>query len=105
MALMSDESSAMATTQQPITLELTYAEAEALSDWMLKPASDGSTAIDDPNVKPGLVKLRNAVEYTRAIGSVRQELESAGFQTGHMSDSDVAALARRLSATPLPTNG
>jgi hypothetical protein len=33
---------------------------------------------------------------------VRQELEGAGFQTGHMSDTDVAALARRLSATPLP---
>ena len=101
---MSDESAGMATTQHPITLELTYAEAEALSDWMLKPASDGSTAIDDPTVKPGLVKLRNAVEYTRAIANVRQELQGAGFQTSHMSDQDVAELARRLSATPLPNN-
>jgi hypothetical protein len=101
---MSDQSAGMATTQQPITLELTYAEAEALSDWMLKPASDGSSAIDDPTVKPGLVKLRNAVEYTRAIANVRQELQGAGFQTSHMSDQDVAELARRLSATPLPSN-
>jgi hypothetical protein len=101
---MSDQSAGMATTQQPITLELTYAEAEALSDWMLKPASDGSTAIDDPTVKPGLVKLRNAVEYTRAIANVRQELQGAGFQTSHMSDQDVAELARRLGATPLPGN-
>lgn len=104
MPQMSDESAGMATTQQPISLELTYAEAEALIDWMLKPASNGSVAIDDPGVRPGLVKLRNAVEYTRAIVNVRQELEGAGFQTGHMSDQDVAALARRLSATPLPAN-
>lgn len=103
---MTDESTALApSSQQPITLELTYAEAEALSDWLLKPAADGSTAIDDPNVKPGLVKLRSVVETTRAIGNVRRELEAAGFQTGHMSDQDVAELGRRISATPLPGQG
>ena len=86
----------------PITLELTFEEAEALARWLVKPSQDGSAAIDDAAVKPGLMKLRAAVEREQAVRNVRRELEQAGIQTAHLSDQQVVQLGRRISAVAAP---
>jgi len=81
-----------------ITLELSFEEAEALARWLVKPAQDGTTAIDDAGVKPAVMKLRAAVEREQAVRNVRKELEQAGIQTAHLSDQQVVQLGRRISA-------
>jgi ketosteroid isomerase-like protein len=80
-----------------ITLTFTFEEAEALNRWMLKPAQDGGLAADDTAVRPGLMKIRTAVEHAQAIAAVRHELEQAGVPTQHLSDQQVAQLGRRIS--------
>jgi ketosteroid isomerase-like protein len=80
-----------------ITLTFSFAEAEALNRWMLKPAQDGGLAADDASVVPGLMKIRSAVEHAQAIVAVRHELEQAGIPTQHLSDQQVAQLGRRIS--------
>jgi ketosteroid isomerase-like protein len=85
-----------------ITLTFTFEEAEALNRWMLKPSRDGELAADDREVRPGLMKIRTAVEHAQAIAAVRHELEQAGIPTQHLSDQQVAQLGRRISqAAPL----
>ena len=80
-----------------ITLTFSFEEAEALNRWMLKPAQDGGLAADDLGVRPGLMKIRTAVEHAQAIAAVRHELEQAGVPTQHLSDQQVAQLGRRIS--------
>jgi ketosteroid isomerase-like protein len=80
-----------------ITLTFSFEEAEALNRWMLKPAQDGGLAADDASVRPGLLKIRTAVEHAQAIAAVRHELEQAGVPTQHLSDQQVAQLGRRIS--------
>jgi ketosteroid isomerase-like protein len=80
-----------------ITLTFSFEEAEALNRWMLKPAQDGGLAADDGTVRPGLMKIRTAVEHAQAIAAVRHELEQAGVPTQHLSDQQVAQLGRRIS--------
>jgi ketosteroid isomerase-like protein len=80
-----------------ITLTFSFEEAEALNRWMLKPAQDGGLAGDDQSVRPGLMKIRTAVEHAQAIAAVRHELEQAGVPTQHLSDQQVAQLGRRIS--------
>jgi ketosteroid isomerase-like protein len=80
-----------------ITLTFSFEEAEALNRWMLKPAQDGGLAGDDAGVRPGLMKIRTAVEHAQAIAAVRHELEQAGIPTQHLSDQQVAQLGRRIS--------
>jgi ketosteroid isomerase-like protein len=80
-----------------ITLTFSFEEAEALNRWMLKPAQDGGLAGDDASVRPGLMKIRTAVEHAQAIAAVRHELEQAGVPTQHLSDQQVAQLGRRIS--------
>jgi ketosteroid isomerase-like protein len=80
-----------------ITLTFSFEEAEALNRWMLKPAQDGGLAADDQSVRPGLMKIRTAVEHAQAIAAVRHELEQAGVPTQHLSDQQVAQLGRRIS--------
>jgi ketosteroid isomerase-like protein len=80
-----------------ITLVFSFEEAEALNRWMLKPAQDGGLAADDAGVRPGLMKIRTAVEHAQAIAAVRHELEQAGVPTQHLSDQQVAQLGRRIS--------
>jgi ketosteroid isomerase-like protein len=80
-----------------ITLTFSFEEAEALNRWMLKPAQDGGLAADDASVRPGLMKIRTAVEHSQAIAAVRHELEQAGVPTQHLSDQQVAQLGRRIS--------
>jgi ketosteroid isomerase-like protein len=80
-----------------VTLTFTFEEAEALNRWMLKPSQDGALAADDAAVRPGLMKIRTAVEHAQAISAVRHELEQAGVPTQHLSDQQVAQLGRRIS--------
>lgn len=80
-----------------ITLSFSFEEAEALNRWMLKPSQDGALAADDAAVRPGLMKIRTAVEQAQAIAAVRHELEQAGVPTQHLSDQQVAQLGRRIS--------
>jgi ketosteroid isomerase-like protein len=89
-----------------ITLTFTFEEAEALNRWMLKPSQDGGLAADDGSVRPGVMKIRTAVEHTQAIIAVRHELEQAGVPTQHLSDQQVAQLGRRISqAAPRLSGG
>lgn len=90
-------SAAPAATTSQITLTFSFEEAEALNRWMLKPAQDGGLAADDASVRPGLMKIRTAVEHAQAIAAVRHELEQAGVPTQHLSDQQVAQLGRRIS--------
>ena len=80
-----------------ITLTFSFEEAEALNRWMLKPSQEGGLAADDATVRPGLMKIRTAVEHAQAIAAVRHELEQAGVPTQHLSDQQVAQLGRRIS--------
>jgi len=40
--------------ERTLTLDLALSEAEALRTWLMKPAKDGTTSLDDP-----LVSIRN----------------------------------------------
>jgi ketosteroid isomerase-like protein len=86
-----------ATPAGGLTLTFTMEEADALNRWLLKPAQDGGIAGDDAAVRPGLMKIRTAVEHAQAISAVRHELEQAGVPTQHLSDQQVAQLGRRIS--------
>jgi ketosteroid isomerase-like protein len=88
---------AAASGASTITLTFTFAEAEALNRWLLRPSQDGGLAADDTAVRPGLMKIRTAVEQAQAIADVRRELEQAGIPTQHLTDQQVAQLGRRIS--------
>jgi ketosteroid isomerase-like protein len=87
----------VAASTSEITLTFTFAEAQALNSWLMKPAQDGGTAADDASVNAGAMKIKSAVEYAQAISAVRHELEQAGVPTQHLSDQQVAQLGRRIS--------
>ena len=84
-----------------LDLELTLDEAEALKAWLLKPAADGSAAIDDANAKSVMVQLGQKLDYISGVNQVRDELEEAGFETDNLSDEQIAELGRRLADTPI----
>jgi hypothetical protein len=88
-----------------VDVDLTLTEAEALKSWAIKPAKDGSLAIDDAAVKPALVKLGRAIDYARAVSAVRDTLEGAGLYTDGLSDSEVADLGRQISNASLHRAG
>ncbi|HYZ28481.1 MAG TPA: nuclear transport factor 2 family protein [Thermoleophilaceae bacterium] len=92
-----DGARAAAAPSNQITLTFSFEEAEALNRWLLKPSQDGGLAADDAGVRPGLMKIRTAVEHAQAIAAVRHELEQAGVPTQHLSDQQVAQLGRRIS--------
>ena len=50
-----------------VMLELTLAEAEAVKSWLLKPAADGSAAIDDENAKSVMVKLGAKLDFIEGV--------------------------------------
>ena len=85
-------------------LELSVAEAQALRTWLLKPAADGSSTMDDETLKPVLVKLAHELDYREGVATVRQELEQAGLQTAALSDEQVAVLGLRISEAKLRRN-
>ena len=84
-----------------LELELTLDEAEALKAWLLKPAADGSAAIDDENAKSVMVQLGSKLDYISGVTQVRDELEEAGFDTEDLSDEQIADLGRRIADTPI----
>jgi len=84
-----------------IMLDLSVEEAQALKARLLQAGSDGTSALDDENVKPTLMQLDSALSYVEGVITVRRELEAAGFQTESMSDDVVAELGRRISEAPL----
>jgi hypothetical protein len=86
-----------------LTLDLGLREAEALRNWLLKPASDGTTALDDPLVNTVLVELGRAVDAVQATVNVRRELEQAGLNVAHLNDDQVRDLGRRVSEAALPS--
>ena len=79
-----------------VRLELTLSEAGALRAWLLKPAADGTTALDDALVNTAMKKLSGALDRLEAVANVRRELEEAGFPTGDLGDEQVAELGRRI---------
>jgi hypothetical protein len=84
-----------------VTLELSLAEAEAVKSWLLKPAADGSAAIDDENAKSVMVKLGAKLDFIEGVARVREELEQSGFATDNLSDEQVAELGRRIAESPI----
>ena len=84
-----------------LELELTLDEAEALKAWLLKPAADGSAAIDDPDAKSVMVQLGAKLDFVSGVSQVRDELEDAGFETDSLSDEQIAELRRRIADTPI----
>lgn len=85
-----------------IELDLSLQEAEALRDWLLRAAVDGSTSLDDPLVSVTLTKLGRAVDAVQAIENVRRALEHAGLNVGQLSDDEVRDLGRRVSEAAAP---
>ena len=88
--------SAAQVTDPTVTVELTISEAGALRAWLLKPAADGSTALDDSLVNAALKRLSGALDKIEAVSDIRRELEEAGFQTGDMDDDQVVQLGRKI---------
>src|SRR5689334_15605053 len=75
------DAQALAVVEHTIQLDLSLEEASALRAWLLKPAADGSTALDDSLVNASLKKLGGAIDRIEAVGEIRRELEEAGFDT------------------------
>lgn len=90
------EAKPLAVAEREIELTLNLAEANALRAWLLKPAADGSTALDDSLVNSSLKKLAGAIDKIEAVSEVRRELEEAGFDTAAMDDETVAELGRKI---------
>lgn len=86
-----------------IPLDLPLNEAEALRTWLLKPAADGTTSLDDPVLNGLLTKLGRAVDVVRATVNVRRELQQAGLEVSHLSDEQVRELGRRVSDAAQPS--
>jgi hypothetical protein len=82
--------------EQTVDLELSLDEANALRAWLLKPAADGSTALDDNLVNSVLKTLSGAIDKIEAVSVIRRELDEAGFDTAGMSDNEVAELGRKI---------
>ena len=80
-----------------LTMELSVAEAQALRNWLLKPAADGSSTMDDAVLKPVMDKLCHELDYREGVAAIRHELEQAGLATARLTDEQVAALGAKIS--------
>jgi hypothetical protein len=85
-----------------LALELSLSDAEALRAWLLKPAQDGTTSLDDPRVSHTLSELGLAVDTVLATVNVRRELKQAGLEIDHLSDEQVRELGRRVAEVATP---
>jgi hypothetical protein len=90
------DAQALVMEEHSIALELSLSEANALRAWLLKPAADGSTALDESLVNATLKKLSAAIDKIEAVEGIRRELEEAGFSTDGMDDSALAELGRKI---------
>ncbi len=98
-----EQTSAGETDREPeLTIEFALSEAEALRTWLLKPAQDGSTSLDDPLVSHTLTKLATAVDAVLATVNIRRELEQSGLAVDHLSDEQVCELGRRVAHAATP---
>jgi hypothetical protein len=88
--------------ERALTLEFALSEAEALRTWLLKPAQDGTTSLDDPLVSRALAKLAAAIDTVLATVNVRRELQQAGLAIDHLSDEQVCELGRRVAQAATP---
>ena len=88
--------------ERTLTLELALSEAEALRTWLLKPAKDGTTALDDPLVSHALAKLGTAIDAILTTVNVRHELQQAGLAVEHLTDEQVSELGRRVVQAASP---
>lgn len=85
-----------------LTIDFPLSEAEALRAWLLKPAQDGTTSLDEPLVSRVLTKVGMAVDSVVATANVRRELLEAGLSVEHLSDEDVRELGRRVAQAAAP---
>ncbi len=85
-----------------LTLDLGLSEAEALRTWLLKPAQDGTTSLDDQLVSRALTKLGLAIDAVLAAVNVRRELQQAGLPVDHLSDEQVCELGYRVAQAATP---
>lgn len=88
--------------ERTLTLEFALSEAEALRTWLLKPAKDGTTSLDDPLVSRTLTKLGTAIDTILATVNVRHELQQAGLAVEHLTDEQVCELGRRVAQAATP---
>jgi hypothetical protein len=92
------------TEEATLTFEFTLEQTRALVDLaqhgMLAAANQGGSAIANPVAKAALGTLSASLEDAETSASVRDELEQLGFQTDHLTDSEVAALGRRIAEIP-----
>jgi hypothetical protein len=86
-----------------VSLDLDLSEAEALRTWLMKPAQDGSTSLDEPLVSRALTKLAMSIDTVLATVNVRRELEDAGLAVEHLSDEQVCELGRRVAQAANPS--
>jgi hypothetical protein len=85
-----------------LTLDLALSEAEALRAWLLKPANDGTTSLDDTLVSRALTKLGTAIDTVLATQNVRHELKQAGLAIDHLTNEQVRELGRRVAQAATP---
>ena len=90
------DAQAIGVIERMVELELSLGEANSLRAWLLKPAADGTTALDDSLVNTALKKLSGAIDKVEAVDEIRRELEEAGFHTADMNDDQVAELGRKI---------
>jgi hypothetical protein len=90
-----------ATPGDSLTMVLSFDQAKALRTWLLKPAADGSSTMDDEVLKPVINELCHELDHRDGVHAVRQELEQAGLATAQLSDEQVAVLGRRISDAKL----
>jgi hypothetical protein len=90
-----------ATPGDSLTMELSVVQAQALRTWLLKPAADGSSTMDDEVLKPVITKLCHELDYREGVHAIRLELEQAGLATANLTDEQVAVLGRKISDAKL----
>ena len=78
-------------------MEFTVTEAQSLRNWLLKPAADGSSTMDDEVLKPVMDRLCHELDHRESVAAVRHELELAGLATARLTDEQVAALSAKIS--------
>jgi hypothetical protein len=95
---------AAAPAEETLTFEFTLEQARVLVDLaqqgIIVSANQGGTPGGNPVAKTALAMLTSALDDAETSAGVREQLEEMGFQTDHLSDSEVAALGRRIAEIP-----
>ena len=91
---------AEATLSFEFTLEQTRALVDLAQHGVLAAANGAGGPAVTPIAKAALATLSASLEDAETSASVRDELEQLGFQTDHLTDSEVAALGRRIAEIP-----